>query len=286
VKQLKGKNFKGKSIEEWFQKCQPRDFWDLKTDYVARYNAFADLVIKEVHPLVAVGVAAEDGYFLNEHGAPHVTCVIKRASSLISTETCILSAYEVYILLVAIQLHDVWNILGRKCHEAQFRELTGRIDALLGDDSAEKRLIRQIAEAHGGTRNGDKDTIRYIVDEPVLNQSVRARFLAGILRFADEIADDSQRISHFSIHVDAIPEADLLFHKYSSSLQSVIVDSKGKEIKLHYDLTQTDAQQQFLKDSSKCFLIEEILRRNLKMHRNAFIACAFLYRPFKSTQLA
>jgi hypothetical protein len=105
---------------------------------------------------------------------------------------------------------------------------------------------------------------------------VRARFLAGILRFADEIADDSQRISPFAMQVDTIPESGKLFHKYSASLHSVIIDSKGKEIKLYYDITHTDAEQQFLKDNSKCFLIEEILHRNLKMHRERIYCMRFL----------
>jgi hypothetical protein len=55
---------------------------------------------------------------------------------------------------------------------------------------------------------------------------VRAKFLAGILRFADELADDSQRVSAFAIQNNAIPESSRLYHKYSASLHSVIIDAK------------------------------------------------------------
>jgi len=100
-----------------------------------------------------------------------------------------------------------WEHPRRKGHEARINELEGRVDALLGDDSAERRIVKEIAQAHGGAHNGDADTIQHLVDGPVLNQNVRTRFLAGLLRFADELADDSQRISAFAIQNDAIPES-------------------------------------------------------------------------------
>lgn len=275
---LKGKDLKEKTLEEWFRKRRQDDFGGLKTNYVARYNDLEDFLRKDVHPLVSLGAAVTDGIFLNDHGPAHVATVIKRASELISNETCTLTAYEAYILLAAIQLHDIGNILGRTSHESRPKELEGRLEGLLGDDSAEKRLLRGIAEAHGGTTNGDRDTIRYLVEEPVLNQNVRTKFLAGILRFADELADDSQRISAFAIQNNAIPESSRLFHKYSASLHSVIIDAKGKAVDLHYDLTRSDAEEEFSKDSRQLYLIDEILNRTVKMHRERTYCMRFL-RP-------
>ena len=276
MKQLKGKELKDKSLEEWFKKRQQSDFRDLKTDYVARYNALEGFLKSDVHPIVALGPAIRDGIFLNDHGPAHVATVINRASSLISTDTCRLSAYEAYILLAAIQLHDIGNILGRKGHEARINELEGRVDALLGDDSAERRIVKEIAQAHGGAHNGDADTIQHLVDGPVLNQNVRTRFLAGLLRFADELADDSQRISAFAIQNDAIPESSKLFHKYSASLQSVMVDAEGKSIRLHYEMNRADADEEFTKGDSKHYLIDEILSRTVKMHRERTYCARFL----------
>jgi hypothetical protein len=275
---LKGKDLKGKTLDEWLKKRRTGDFRDLKTNYVARYNALEDFLRKDVHPLVSLGAAVKDGIFLNDHGPAHVATVIKRASELISNDTCILTAYEVYILLAAIQLHDIGNILGRSVHESRPQELEGQLDGLLGDDSAEKRLLRGIARVHGGTSNGDKDTIRNLVEEPVLNQIVRAKFLAGVLRFADELADDSQRVSAFAIQNNAIPESSRLYHKYSASLHSVIIDAKGNAIDLHYDLTRADAEEEFSKDNLKLYLIDEILHRTVKMHRERTYCMRFL-RP-------
>jgi hypothetical protein len=276
VKQLKGKELKDKTLEDWLKNRRVGDFSDLRTNYVARYNALEDFLKKDVHPLVALGPAVQAGIFLNDHGPAHVGTVISRASDLVKAETCTLTAYEVYILLAAIQLHDIGNILGRGGHESRVRHLHGRLEGLLGDDSAEKRVVRGIAEAHGGNSHGDKDTIRSLVEEPLRNQHVRARFLAGILRFADELADDSQRVSIFAIENDAIPDSSRLFHKYSASLDSVIVDTKGKAIRLHYNLTKEDAEEEFSRGDANLYLIEEILNRTMKMHQERSYCMRFL----------
>jgi hypothetical protein len=275
---LKAKDLKNETLESWFKKRHTGDFDGLRTNYVARYNTLEDFLKNDVHPLVAIGAATKDGIFLNEHGPAHVATVIKRASELISSGTGTLSAYEVYILLAAIQLHDIGNILGRTNHESRLPALKGRLEGLLGDDSAEKRLLNGIVSAHGGKNNGDKDTIRHLVDAPAHSQIVKTRFLAGILRFADELADDSQRVSIFAIQNDVIPEPSRIFHKYSASLDSVIVDAIGKAIDLHFILTRAGVQEEFSKDNSKIHLIDEILIRTVKMHQERHYCMRFL-RP-------
>jgi len=269
-------DLKNNSLLDWFRRRERKDFAGLKTDYVTRYGELENFLESDVHPLVSVGAAVQDRIFLTDHGPNHIATVIKRASELVASPKCKLSAYEVYILLAAIQLHDIGNILGRKEHEARPKNLRGRLDAILGDDSIEKRHIRSIAEAHGGARNGDKDTIRYVPDDPVLNQIVRTRFLAALLRFADELADDSQRISHFALSNEAIPTASLLHYKYSASLQSVIVDLKGQTVRLHFELTKEDVKLEFERDRERVYLIDEILNRTLKMHKEKIYCMRFL----------
>ena len=281
MKQAKPKDLVNKSLDTWFRRLQPSDFDNLKTNYVARYIALDDFLVKEVHPLVAVGTAVADGMFLNDHGPAHVTAVMKRASELLAAGTDPISAYETYILLAAIQLHDIGNLFGRLGHEARLPELEGRLEALLGDDSAEKRLLRAIATAHGGSKHGDLDTIRQLIEAPVLNQAVRVRFLAGLLRLADELADDSQRISHFAIQNHVVNESSRLFHRYSASLQSVIIDPQGHSIDLHYELTKEDVEEVFTKAAGKCYLIDEIMSRNVKMHRERMYCMRFLLPAIK-----
>jgi len=54
-----------------------------------------------------------------------------------------------------------------------------------------------------------------------------------------------------------------------------MVDAEGKSIRLHYEMNRADADEEFTKGDSKHYLIDEILSRTVKMHRNELIAHAF-----------
>src|ERR1039457_2256022 len=109
-------DLRGKNLVDWLRK-QPSDKFPGCKSYIHRYDSVEEFLTREVHPLVATGAALVDGIFLNDHGPGHITTVIQRATELVAAKACALSPYEVYLLLAAIQVHDVGNILGRKGHE-------------------------------------------------------------------------------------------------------------------------------------------------------------------------
>ena len=136
-----------------------------------------------------------------------------------------------------------------------------------------------VREGGGGELRGESDDGE---DEHRRKDSVRVECPLGerdqvpeAVDRADELADDSQRVSAFAIQNNAIPESSRLYHKYSASLHSVIIDAKGNAIDLHYDLTRADAEEEFSKDAEeefskdnvKLYLIDEILHRTVNMHR-------------------
>jgi len=151
------------------------------------------------------------------------------------------------------------------------------LGSMLGADDVEKFTIREIAQAHGGRINGDKDKIsRLQMEDHIFSQPIRPRFLAALLRLADELADDSSRASRFMINKGIIPESSVVYHKYANSLRSVKVD--GDSIRLKFSLAEEDIKQKFGKDSGRVFLIDEIYERTMKMHRERMYCMRFL-RP-------
>ena len=93
-----------------------------------------------------------------------------------------------YVLLVAIHIHDLGNVYGRARHEKRLAEIMTHVGSRLGDDSVELKIIRDIAAAHGGKDSGGRnaDTIGALQPkEPFRSEVVRMRLLAAILRFAD-----------------------------------------------------------------------------------------------------
>ena len=61
--------------------------------------------------------------FLNDHGPEHTQKVIERAYSILKNTRIHLSEFETFILLCAIQIHDIGNVLGRSGHERKLNEI-------------------------------------------------------------------------------------------------------------------------------------------------------------------
>jgi hypothetical protein len=284
-----------KNLEVWLSKMQTSHanwFPYAAGNYASRYTDLADYLNKHVHTEVERGalladlskklkdgsISYENAIYLNNHGPGHVSSVIERASDLLRDLGITLSPYEGYLLLAAIHFHDVGNILGREEHEKKCLVIMNSKDVSgkLGDDT-EKRVIARIASAHGGiTDVGSKDTISPLLqEEDRYGQEIRPRFLAAILRFADELADDRSRASRFSLQAGTIPAEGEIYHAYSFSLQSVLV--KKAEVRLSYEINPTEAVRKYKKPDGKpdVYLLDEIYSRIEKMHQERMYCMRF-----------
>jgi hypothetical protein len=204
----------------------------------------------------------EELIYLNNHGKEHVDCVICRATELIK-ESCDIDAYQIYILLVAILIHDAGNIYGRNNHALRCMDIMNRLGGIAGEESAEKRIILKVAQAHGGYANDNKDTIGILEPGELYGRTVSQRLLAAILRFADELADDVSRASRFMLEGHLLKGSEI-FHAYSYSLKSVQI--KDRAIRLLYELTRENIKNPLQAGKTKRYLIDEIFRRVTKMH--------------------
>jgi len=274
-------NLRGKTLVEWLAKRPARMFPGRGTvSYYRRFQQIEEYLNNNVHPHVTAGANAIDGGTLTDHGPEHIRTVIIRASELLAAGGD-LTPYEAYLLLVAIHLHDVGNLFGRDTHEINSEEVEKHLAgaALMGEDQVERKTIRQIAQAHGGSIAGDKDKISHLPrNEAVLGHPVREQVLAAILRFADELADERSRAAGFLLQLSKIHPSSEIYHKYAHSLQSVMVDAQGGAVDLHFDMPLDDACKTFGKGGQKVYLLDEIYERTMKAHRERTYCMRFL-RP-------
>lgn len=263
-----------KTIEELFKSLDELKKHTFPNDdkYVTRYNYLSSVLDKWIHPTVVAGAMTVDGGFLNDHGPDHISKVILRASELIKNSGLILSEYELYILLMAIQLHDIGNLQGREHHELNSLGIIKKFGIHAGQDRIEWDTIFEIAEAHGGT---PKDKISELDEEEmILSFSVRKQLLASILKFADELAEDRTRANRFMLANNMLPEHAIIYHKYSYALHSVKIDLAAKQINLSFDLEEEDLCKKFKKvvlingdkTEKEVYLIDEIYERTYKTH--------------------
>ncbi len=263
-------------LDKWILE-QPCDVFppDGGMPYKTRFQNIANFLNKEVHPHVEKGVLLRGDGYLTDHGPQHIETVVRRASLLLShpqPKYPQLTAYEVYLLLLAIHFHDVGNIFGRAEHEQRHSEVMAQLGLLLGTEMVERQAIFQIAQVHGGKVNGSKDTISTILPRNhILGHDVRYQLLAAILRLADELADDSHRAARFPQQLDIIPDGSQIHHAYAKSLNSVRISPEENFIDLRFSFTKNDALRTFGKTGGngsvqQVYLLDEIFERTLKTH--------------------
>jgi hypothetical protein len=257
------------SLQEWLDQQQDDKFPPAGgVKYKDRLRSVGGYLDENVHPHVEKGALMNKDGLLTAHGPEHVRTVARRAADLLRCSDDAfpqLSPYEVYLLLMAIHFHDVGNLYGRKGHEQKLASVMAEVGKLAGDEMVERQVIQKIAGAHGGELNGDKDTISKLApSQAVLGQDIRTQLLAAILRFADELADDSRRAARVLLELRIIPQKSEVYHAYAQALHSVIVRARQHVVDLRYSFVKADAIKKFGKGQRKVFLLDEIYARTLK----------------------
>ena len=231
------------------------------------YNAQKDEIERKLNP--------NNFTYLTHHGSSHVDSVISRLYTLLTqTNAGTLSAFEVFVLLCAAQVHDVGNIFGRNEH---VRRISDAVDDVLKPvitDRVLRNIIYKIASVHGGMIDGNEDTIFSLPsDNKHLEQWIRHKLLASLLRFADETSDDSSRADALMMGYGKLAPTteSAIHHAYSASLGSASVD-KGEDghtayVRLEHTLFEPDLTIEYAKGKGRIALIDEIFERTKKMER-------------------
>ena len=221
--------------------------------------------------------------FLNDHGPAHIEKVIDHAFSILKSTNQELNELEAFVLLCAIQVHDIGNILGRVGHERKLTNLFDEYSKNIILDTPEKRIIKSIAMAHGGkNQDGGKDTISILpVIEPYFDWKIRIRFLSALLRFSDELADDSSRANRTALDLGIIGIDSEIYHNYSKALHTVKIeyDSENNDhrIILVYELEEAELIRTYKVGNNQKYLLDEIYDRTLKMEQERRYCMKFMH---------
>lgn len=258
---------------------------DLMTSYSDKIQAIIaetpdkDAQIVRMHELFAT----DPVLFLNDHGPDHINMVIDRANSIVANfSTDHLSEFEAFILLCAIQIHDIGNILGRAGHERKLNSIFDEKSTNIIVDTPERRVIKSIAMAHGGKTENGKDTISLLsARETIFNETVRTRLLAAILRFADELADDNTRANRPALDLNILGTNSDIYHKYSRALHTVAIkpDKENNDFKvsLVFELEAHALKDRYLVGKHEKYLLDEIYDRTQKMELERRYCMKFIY---------
>lgn len=261
------------TLEAWLEH-PPKESYPLEKeiDYYTHYKKLKDYLIENVHKEVTAGANLENqDELLNDHGPDHIEKVIEKATNLVECNDCKLNPLETYLLLCAIQLHDVGNILGRENHEIKLQEIMLKAGEACGRDEIERILLRKIAQAHGGILRGvrdSKDKIGQTLEQNAEFEegAARPRVIASILRFADELSDDKSRAYKTLQEIDKIPKRSQVFHAYASRLEAVKIKHDEKSVELLFYIPKDFTLKKFGKLEEEIYLLDEIYKRAMKMN--------------------
>lgn len=232
-------------------------------DLVENYINLERVLNKDWHKDTNLGAAVSGDGLLTDHGVGHINDVMAHAAMILGKNIKKMYGYEIYLLMLAIHFHDLGNIEGREDHEEKILEIMQKMGEALPLDLVEKQFIAAIASAHGGYADGDKDTIYYInMGDSCNGVKARPRLLAAILRFADELSDDFNRVNYKGI---AVPDGNRVYHEYSKCLEPVRIE--GETVSFHYRIPYELTQNKVGKGNKKVFLYDEILERLAKTMR-------------------
>ena len=273
-----------KSLHEWLAQSNAESFPNGDREaYMAHLQNVRTYLDDKVYRAIETGALLTDGVMLTRHGGRHVNTVVRRARDLLMDEenhwNPRISPYEGYLLLMAIYVHDIGNLKGRAKHEKGIASIIEELEVPLREETVENKAIIQIAQAHGGTINGtNRDTIGQLAStDTVSGFPVRMQALAAVMRFADEIADDSSRSERILMKTSQLPEQSQVYHQYAKALHSVTVLRSQHAIDLHFLFHSSDAIQKFYKGDRSVYLVDEIYSRTLKMYRECEYCMRFTY---------
>lgn len=234
-----------------------------KGDLVASFKYIEDYMNQNCHPNTTLGAALHGDGLLTDHGVEHVKMVIQNAGKLVGDmQYKRLNGYEIYLLLLAIHFHDVGNVCGRQEHEKKIDDIITALGDRLPLDTPEKVMVSGIATAHGGYADidhTDKDTLRHLsLIDNCNGIIIRPALLGAILRFADELSDDSTRANRYLNATGQIPSENMIFHAYSAALSPIAFN--GNTIAFKYYIPFEQAKNRIPNDTGS-FLYDEIIKR-------------------------
>lgn len=220
-------------LEKYMQKRLIDEFNEQTgTTYYSQYDVARKYLVDNIFSYIANVEPS-----LTDHSDKHIENVLNNVWYLIQGDIDKFNAIELYLLCLSVLFHDSGNINGRDGHNKKIADIYSEV---VGTNSArlqEKRLVTMIVRAHcGKSKRNNPDTLIEVDEKASLfSREIKVREIAGIIRFADELAEGPQRTSDYLIKSGKINEASLIYHKYAS-ITEVYVGKNDGRIALTYNI--------------------------------------------------
>jgi hypothetical protein len=178
---------------------------------------------------------------------------------------------DMLILLNALAWHDIGNVYGREGHAQKVHDLFNTVSGLLYDSHL-SQYIKQVAEAHSGPNAIERVIPSSHAVGSYEGEDIHLHFLAGALRFADELDEDHRRCNPTQwddlklVHQDS--QRFWYFSSVNSSIQIKSIageHSFNHEVEIVSHVPASDFDRTFKTPEGSVRALTEYFRRICKM---------------------
>jgi hypothetical protein len=130
------------------------------------------------------------------HGQSHIQRVLEKLDRLLDDDPLVdgaINAYELFLAMVSILYHDIGLLRDRKGHQVTSAIFVGEEKNEYVIDAADRDIIQAAVVSHSSSEDIEMRCSRFADIEIVGAYSVRPRFVAALVRLADELDDDYRR---------------------------------------------------------------------------------------------
>ena len=184
-------------LEEYMHNKLIKEFNNqMGTTYYSQYDVARKYLVDNIFPYIAT--VDPD---LTDHSDKHIENVLNNVWFLIQDDLDKFNAIELYLLCISVLYHDSGNINGRDGHNRKIADIYSDVVGTNSSRLQEKRLVTMIVKAHcGKSKRNTPDTLIEVDEKASLfSREIKVREIAGIIRFADELAEGPQRTSDYLI---------------------------------------------------------------------------------------
>jgi hypothetical protein len=246
------------------------------------FDQFYDLV-REKHP----------GY--TDHSHKHIKGILKKANDLCShridpnndNHSDFLNIYEVYLLLMSIIFHDVAMIIEKREGHAEIQDILKLFDNVILLEE-EKEWIRKIVKCH--TSSADIN-IEIPFDEKLVSADykIHPRFIAAMLRLADELDESKARANIIGLETGSIPKNQIIFHEISKAFDGISPSTISQSINIELSVRKSQLFRKYkkLQKTGQVIFVDEILDRIEKINNERKYCMSFTkyYIEYSSIEL-
>lgn len=216
----------------------------------------------------------------NDHGPNHIERVLANVSAILGRDPIRngrLSVYELFLTAIAVVTHDIGIIDGRKHHAIHSAEL---LDALAKKnifmfDEHSTAILGAAIRCHSSSTDIEHECREFSTSETLIGHVVRPRFIAGLVRLADELDEDRRRAERWVQDLASLPAPSQPYWEFCQRITGVEIGEYAITFNVAYKPEDVgrlvhvdDATESFVRFVAKKFVKINAERERVKRYIN------------------